>query len=233
VDVALPRYVVSRTACQPEGQGLWDGPVWGPARSLEVAHFHPSGSDHRPRTEAKMRYDDANLYGLFRVEDRYVVCRHEGYQAHVYEDSCVEFFVRPAPDRGYLNFEMSCCGSLLLYYIDDWRRKPHPADSDDEFEAFVKAPCEIGSRVSLFPSLPARIETEIADTVVWTLEFHIPLDVLAHYIGPLGTLAGQTWRANFNKCADGSSHPHWGAWASIGAELNLHQPDRFGVLKFE
>ncbi|HOV73425.1 MAG TPA: carbohydrate-binding family 9-like protein [Candidatus Hydrogenedentes bacterium] len=233
MDHSIPVYTVLRAVNTPDGQRRWDDAPWNDAPVLALANFHPAGSDHHPRAEAKMLYDDANLYGLFRVEDRYVVCRHEGYQAAVYEDSCVEFFVKPKPDRGYMNFEMSCGGNLLLYCISDWRRKSYPAGPDDEFESFVKVPKTIGARVALFHSMPARIDTEITAPVVWTLEFHIPLDVLEEYIGPLRPLAGQTWRANFNKCADASSHPHWATWAPIGPELNLHQPEHFGVLRFE
>ncbi|MCX5759741.1 MAG: carbohydrate-binding family 9-like protein [Candidatus Hydrogenedentes bacterium] len=233
METLLPNYAVSRARTLPEGQGLWDGAAWARAPSLDIAQFHPASSAHRPRVQAKMLYDDTHVYGLFRVEDRYVVCRHEGYQVHVYEDSCVEFFVKPKPDSGYMNFEMSCGGSLLLYYIMDWRRKLHPPEPDDEFERFVKVPRALGSRVALFHSLPSRVEPEIEAPTTWTLEFHIPLAVLEQYTGPLGPLSGQTWRANFNKCADACSHPHWAAWASIGEELNLHQPDKFGVLRFE
>jgi hypothetical protein len=45
-------------------------------------------------------------------------------------------------------------------------------------------------------------------------------------------LSGQTWRANLYKCADLSSHPHWGAWAEIGERLDFHQPSRFGEIAF-
>jgi len=35
------------------------------------------------------------------------------------------------------------------------------------------------------------------------------------------------------QCADDSSTPHWGSAFSIGEELNFHQPERFGTLRFE
>jgi len=115
----LIRYTIRRARRRPELRGLWSGPSWGTVPALEVAHFHPSGSEHRPATLARMQFDERWLYAHFRVRDRWVraVCRR--FQDPVWTDSCVELFVRPRPDRGYFNFEMSCGGVLLLYYIED------------------------------------------------------------------------------------------------------------------
>jgi len=200
---------------------------------LEVKHYHPAGSGHKPVVRARMVYDDEALYGIFHVQDRYVVCTHPGFQSHVFKDSCVEFFVRPKQDQGYMNFEMSCGGHLLSYYIRDWRRKTKPVDLDDEFVDRTKVPWEIGQKVRIFHSMPETLPKEIEKPVEWFLEFHIPFEVLEHYVGPVRPVTGQQWRGNFNKCADGSSHPHWGTWSSLGEELNMHQPDKFGILRFE
>lgn len=229
----LPRYVVRRTGRRPELDGEWDVPVWMRAEVLEVGHFHPASSDHRPLVQARMLYDEEGLYGMFRVEDRYVVCTHTGYMTHVYKDSCVEFFVRPKPDKGYMNFEMNCGGGLLLYYIADCTPKHNPDDPDDEFVEFTKVPADIGSRVHIYHSMPARVYPEIAEAVEWRIEFHIPFSLFETYVGPLGRLCVQEWRANFNKCGDDSSHPHWATWSPIGEDLNLHQPGKFGILHFE
>ncbi len=227
-----PTYTVLRTAEPPCWSGKWDDGAWRQAPVLEVGHFHPKGSSHRPCTQARMLYDAANLYGLFRVQDRYVTCTHPGYQNHAYKDSCVEFFVGPKQDQGYFNFEMSCGGGLLLYHIRDWTLLNDPSRPDDEFVDYMKVPWEVGSRVAIYHSLPAIVAPEIENELEWLLEFHIPLAVLETYLGPLGNIAGQEWRANFNKCADESSHPHWGTWAPIGGDLNFHQPAQFGVIRF-
>jgi len=46
---------------------------------------------------------EEGLCGLFRVEDRYVRSVHTRFGEPVYLDSCVEIFLQPRPDRGYLN----------------------------------------------------------------------------------------------------------------------------------
>ena len=45
---------------------------------------------------------------------------------------------------------------------------------------------------------------------------------------------GVTWRANFYKCADHTSHPHWLSWSVIGSgKFEFHVPEYFGTLEFK
>lgn len=228
----LAPYCVRRATRRPGLEGKWDGPAWAHADTLTVRHFHPNSSDHRPLVQVRMVYDSEGVYGIFRVEDQYVLCTHTEYLGHVYEDACVEFFVHPKPDRGYFNFEMNCGGALLLFYIEDPTRLNDPARPDEEFVRSTPVPKPLGSRVRIGHSLPRVVAPEIETPVVWTLEFHIPFSLFETFVGPLGDAAGQEWRANFNKCADACSHPHWGTWAPLGEELNFHQPHRFGPIRF-
>ncbi len=226
MSLELPEYTIRRAPTKPGLDGQWDGPAWKSVEPLAVTHYHAASSDHHPVVHAKSVYDDDGIYGIFRVEDRYVRCTHTEYQSHVYKDACVEFFVKPKPEKGYMNFEMNCGGSLLLQYIVDPTRK------DDAFEQYERVSEEIGRTVRLFGTMPRRVDPEIADPCTWHLEYFIPFAVFEAYMGPLGKVAGQTWRANFNKCAVENSHPHWGSWSSIGEKFEFHQPDRFGYLHF-
>jgi hypothetical protein len=85
--------------------------------------------------------------------------------------------------------------------------------------------------VLLRSSLPAVVDPEIDAPVDWELAFFVPTEVLEDYVGPIGPLAGQEWRANFYKCGDETSHPHWAAWSPVD-ELNFHLPRCFGTLRF-
>ena len=71
-----------------------------------------------------MLYDANGLYGIFRVQDRYVRCVRTQYHDAVWKDSCVEFFAQPKPDRGYFNFEFNCGGAFLCSYITNPERTP-------------------------------------------------------------------------------------------------------------
>ena len=225
-----PSYSIRRVPERPALQGRWDEPAWREANVLSVDHFMAEhGSDHRPITLAKVAYADDGLFVFFKVTDRYVVCRHTQFQSPVYKDSCAEFFVQPKADKGYFNFEMNCGGSLLVTYIEDSTRTP------TGFKKYTKLPPEADALIQRYHSLPQHMETEQAGPVEWCLEYFIPFSFFERYVGPLGPVQGQTWRANFFKCADESSHPHWATWAPLDPDFagGFHRPDKFGLIRFE
>ncbi len=220
-------YVIRHTRATPEFGGDWDGQAWKHANIVDVAHFHRKSSEHRPRTRAKLLYDDAGVYVLFHVADRYVKCVYSNHQQHVYKDSCVEFFVCPKQRRGYFNFEFNCGGTMLLYYIED-----PTLDESGKMKRFEILPPDALARIRVYHSLPLTVPKEIVEPVEWALEYFVPNALLERYVGPLGPPGERRWRGNFYKCADDTSHPHWGSWALI-EQLNFHQPERFAPLTFE
>lgn len=222
-------YDVRFHACGQDLRGEWDGRRWGGIPGLQLLQFRAEGSSHRPQTSVKLSYNDEGLSGIFRVEDRYVGCLRTAYQSPVYKDSCVEFFVRPCAGRGYFNFEFNCGGVLLCSYITDATR------TAEGFKEFLLLPPEDGRRVRVYASLaqhgPGLVSPEITEPVTWFLEFFIPFGLFEKYTGSLGSLSGQVWSANFFKCGDETSHPHWASWQPLQS-LNFHLPDCFGTIRF-
>ncbi|MCF7838898.1 MAG: carbohydrate-binding family 9-like protein [Candidatus Marinimicrobia bacterium] len=221
-----PHYTVRRAQTPPTGQGHWDDPAWTPADPLEITHFQARSSAHRPRTRARLLYDDTRLFVIFHVADHYVRAVAREYQDMVCWDSCVEFFVQPRGTGGYFNFEVSANGHLLLYYI---REGINP---DGQLNNREPVPPEAVRDLTIHHSLPDRIEPERVGPCEWTIEYAIPLALFARYTGPVTPLTGQTWRANFYKCGDRTSQPHWGMWAPVQTGNSFHQPRFFGWLRF-
>lgn len=225
--VAGPTYTVKRTTVPAGLRGLWDAPPWASANTLEVALFHAKSSSHRPRTRVRLLHDDAHIYLIFQVKDRFVRSVHVNYQDPVCQDSCVEFFVEPLPGKGYFNFEFNAGGTMLLSHILD--ATPAPGG----FKDFSMVKPEVGRKVKVFHSLPRVVDPEMTNPVVWTLEASIPVSIfdacLKETVPPL---AGRTWRANFYKCGDKTSHPHWASWAQIEEKLAFHVPHRFAPISF-
>ena len=219
-------YHVSRAEKPPELQGSWDGNAWRNVPALEVSAFRPEGSAHRPRTDCKLLYDAEAIYAIFRVQDYYVRCVHAGFQADVYKDSCVELFLKPQAGSGYFNFEFNCGGSLLASYVTD------PTRVGGRVKECVLLGVEDDAQIRRFHSLPAAVEPEIAEELVWYLECVIPFIVMEKYTGPFGQVSGQTWHGNVYKCGNETSHPHWGAWSAVH-ELNFHLPECFGEFYFD
>jgi hypothetical protein len=228
-----PSYVVKRARVKPALVGRWEHPTWRGANELRIDHFLPHSteklpaSDHRPDARARVLYDADGLYLHFRVKDKYVRSVATEYRGRVWEDAAVEFFVQPKPERGYFNFEINCGGTMLLSYHEnpDWSgaalRKPGAV------------PWELASQVSIYHSMPEVVEPEIPGPVSWQIEYFVPFSLLEAYVGPLGTVGGQKWRANFYKIAETNSHPHFASWSPILEGVSFHQPLFFGVLRFE
>jgi len=217
---------VRAAGSRPRLRDGWDDPPWSTAEVLEVGHFRPEGSSHRPRTQARLLHVAEGLCGLFRVEDRHVLSVHTRFGDPVYRDSCVEIFLQPKPERGYLNFEMNAGGALRASHITDHRR------TADGFAAFTNLTEEDGRRVGVRSSLPSVVRPEVTDPLGWELAFFVPKSLLEKYVGPIGPMSGEVWQANLYKCGDGTSHPHWASWSPVDV-LNFHLPHCFGTLRFE
>jgi hypothetical protein len=226
----MMHYQIHQTATPPIISGQVEQSVWRQAETLRIAHFHPQSSAHHPQTAAQVLYDAEHLYVRFQVQDQYVRGVYTRYQDPVYQDSCVEFFVMPhsaeGASGGYFNFEINCLGALLLYYIEDPRR------TRTGFEKYTPVPAELMREMSIVPSLPKKVDAEIAAPLTWEITYNIPLTIFEYYLGTLQPEPGAIWRGNFYKCGDQTSHPHWASWSPIGTELNFHQPNYFGRLEF-
>ncbi len=218
-------YGILKATARPEMCGLWNGPVWSIAPILNIDHFRPESTSHQPLVQSKLLYDENCLFGFFLVWDRYVRCIHSGFQAPVYEDSCVELFVQPEIGEGYFNFEFNCGGALLVSYIAD------PTRINGCVAGTIPFSTAEARRVMIYHSLPSTVEPEIVDEITWSLEFAIPFVLFERYIGNPGRLEGQQWRGNLYKCGDKTSCPHWASWSPL-RERNFHAPRDFGVFRF-
>lgn len=205
----------------------WNRPVWSSAETLEVSLFPWKDSGHRPVTKARLLYTGTHLGVLFLVSDRYVRAVTDTYQGPVCCDSCVEFFVAPVPRSNvYFNFEMNCGGTMLLY-------RNRPADERETGEARTPVIEEQSRAITVAHSLPEIVDPEITEPTIWSVEYHIPLALFDSFFESVQYQPGAVWRANFYKCGDHTSHPHWGSWAPVATEKpNFHFPDSFQEIRF-
>ena len=152
--------------------------------------------------------------------------RHQGASCR---DSCVEFFFTPGadPEPGYFNIEMTCVGATLFHH----QREPG-------VERVVMDDAALES-LQLRHSLAGPvIDPERVGPQTCTVGYRVPFAILrngaAEKAAPASPpVAGSVWRANFYKCADQSSHPHWLTWSSVEFERpNFHLKQQFGYLDF-
>ena len=221
------QYTIHRTTDLTSPDANWSRSEWQSAETLEITHFPWEDSGHRPRVEARVLYDEKTLAIIFRVEDRYVRAVAENFQDSVCTDSCVEFFVSPLPDsQAYFNFEVNCGGTMLLHRCPSAVERAAGRDTENVSDAE-------GATIQMATTLSKIVEPELTEPTVWSVEYHVPFALFAQYFGCETPTPGSQWKANFYKCGDQTSHPHWGSWALVETPRpNFHQPDFFQPLVF-
>lgn len=218
------RAIVKPLANLPKAGADWNLPPWRTLPPQLLRNFMGPKPVHCPRTAVKIAYDERGIHVMFRVEDRYVRAVAGVHQDSVCGDSCVEFFFTPGFDvsKGYFNFEMNCGGTILFHY--------HPG----ALERMIEIPAGECDRILKTHSLPRIVDPEIQEPVTWTVSYVIPIALLERYCQVIRPAPEAQWRANFYKCADKTSHPHWLTWSPVDyPKPNFHLPQSFGVLAFE
>lgn len=202
----------------------WLKTQWKKVKPIDIRHYMGKVSVFKPEVQAKMMYDDHNLYVIFRVKDRFVKSVTTEYNGPVSTDSCVEFFFSPDTEfpLRYFNLEVNAGGTPLMFYIlkpmSDLKKL-----SFDELE-----------EIEIAHSLPDTVDPEISDPVTWTIEYKLPLSILSRYSHVSKPAPDVVWKANFYKTGSDTSNPNYLTWSFVdNPEPNFHLPQFFGTLNFE
>ena len=219
-----PVYSVKKLTQPLNIDAKWDKPQWKSIEALELNNYMGDKPAFSPTVQAKMMYDDENIYVIFLVNDQFVRCITKDINGPVWEDSAVELFF--APDTSlplrYFNLEINCGGTPLMHYNIIPRKEVENLKIEDI------------EKIEIAHSLPQIVDPEIREQVTWTLEYRIPIDILRKYSNITQPKPGIIWRANFYKCADKTSNPHYLTWSLVdNIKPDFHLPHFLGILKFE
>lgn len=202
----------------------WNKSQWKKIKPIDIKLYMGKESAFKPQVQAKMMYDDANVYLIFQVKDRFVKSVMTKINDQVSTDSCVEFFFAPDFEHPlkYFNLEINAGGVPLLYYIT----KPMSGLTilkDEEI-----------SQIEIAHSLPSVVDPEITEPVTWNIEYRIPLAMLRKYSNVTNPAPGVIWKANFYKTGSKTSNPNYLTWSFVdNPRPNFHLPQFFGTLKFQ
>jgi len=202
----------------------WNKEQWKKVESIRIKKHMGDLPKFEPVVEAKMMYDDKNVYGIFRVKDRFVQSTVQEYNGSVSENSCVEFFFSPDSSHPlkYFNLEINAGGTPLIFYIE----KP--------WNDFKKLETEDINKIEIAHSLPKKVDPEITEPVTWIIEFRVPIDLLKQYSNVTNPGPGVTWKGNFYKTGSKTSNPNYMTWSFVDHPTpNFHLPQFFGTLKFQ
>jgi hypothetical protein len=177
------------------------------------------GSVEGIRASFDIRHDGSSILLKYFVLEKQVRAVNTEYNSAVWEDSCVEFFLMPAGEIHYYNFEFNAIGTLLAACGSNrHHRTPLPAK-------LLKA-------VETYPSLGRKPIVDLPGPVAWTLEARIPAGLLVR--SQPENLPGLKARGNFYKCGDRLKEPHYLSWKPVlTGRPDFHSPQFFGDLEFE
>lgn len=218
------QYIVKKAPASFDFTNDWNGDGYKNADILNLTKFMGAKPEHFPKVQTKLLYDNENIYVFFKVDDQYVKAAYNKLHDPVCRDSCVEFFFTPSEDisKGYFNVEINCGGTMLMFH-QTVRNENRVDISEDD--------CK---KIKISTSMPKLVDPEIIKPITWTLKYALPIEILENYAKIEKPAQGIKWRANFYKCADSTSHPHWLTWAKVEKpKPDFHRPEFFGTIIFD
>jgi len=185
---------------------------------LTIDTLNWKGYDYKPDVSFSMAYSDSEVFLKYYITENYFKAEKTETNQMVCEDSCVEFFVSPGEDGIYYNLEFNGIGTCLL-------------GSGKDRATSRRADPEIVTKIRRLSTAGTEPVEERVGEFTWTITIAIPFEVFFRH--NISNLKGKTFRANFYKCGDKLSVPHYVTWNEVGTEMpDYHRPEYFGLLKF-
>ncbi|MBT3385284.1 MAG: hypothetical protein HN778_11085 [Prolixibacteraceae bacterium] len=171
-----------------------------------------------PNVKFRIGHVKNEIWLKFYVSEKHILARETKTNGEVYKDSCVEFFIS-VDNNNYYNFEFSCIGTIHLAHGESRNNRK-----------FVDP--AIVEKIKIVSSLGNQPFEEKSGNFEWEMMIRIPLNCFA--FDNLKSLSELKATANFYKCGDETSKPHYITWNPIGVENpDYHRPVFFGKVEFE
>ncbi|MCD8071883.1 MAG: hypothetical protein LUE10_01625 [Alistipes sp.] len=152
------------------------------------------------------------------MSEEYTLARVTENNGPVWTDSCVEFFIS-FDESGYYNFEMNPIGTTLLGFRKERENPTHAPDSAID-------------SIGRIPGMGTEPFDELSGGQQWQLTVRIP--VSSFFMHQIDDLSGVNARANFYKCGDSLTVPHYLSWKPIeNHKPDFHLEQFFGDITFE
>lgn len=169
---------------------------------------------YMPEVSFKIAHSDKAVAVMFEVSEDNVKAVTTESNGPVWEDSCVEFFIKHPVKPGYMNIEINCIGTALAAYRTSRNDASH---FPEEKIASIRRVCSL-------PHEPVDIHEK--GKKWWLIEV-VPFELLGIEGKP------ESLRANFYKCGDKCETMHFLSWNPIGIpQPDFHRPDFFGEIRF-
>ncbi len=175
---------------------------------------------YKPEVKFRIAHNNMAVFLKFYVTEENILAKKTETNSATHRDSCLEFFIDTKKDGNYYNFEFNGIGVTHLAYGPSIKER-----------TFIDANV-IENDIKIRSSLGDKPFDEKKGGHSWELVVAIPVSLFTYDKGL--TLKGLKANANFYKCGDDTSVPHYLSWNPIKTDRpSFHQPDFFGELIFE
>lgn len=186
--------------------------------SIDVINW--SEFPYKPNVSFRIGHANNQIWIVFYVTEKHVLAIRTTTNSSTHKDSCVEFFIDPKQDGHYYNFEFNAIGTTHLAYGPSIRERKFI--DPEKIQSLIQTQSSLGQE---------PLDIKDGDQS-WQLTVIIPAEIFMDD-QPM-ELSKFTANANFFKCGDETTEPHFLSWNPVGTNRpSFHQPQYFGKLVFE
>jgi len=173
---------------------------------------------YKPLVDFRIGHTGTEIWLKYNVQEKHILALETRINGEVYKDSTVEFFIS-VDGRNYYNFEFSCIGTIHLAFGPGRgnRNRVNP---------------ELIKKIEIESSLGNQPFEEKTGNFNWEIMIRIPITCFE--FDSLKTFDALQASANFYKCGDATSEPHYISWNPVETQNpDYHRPEFFGKVFFE
>ena len=237
----VQHYVVYQMKSPILLDGKADEPDWGKAEW--TADFTDIEGDKKPkplfRTRMKMLWDESNLYLLAELEEPNIWATYDTHDQVVYHENDIEVFIDPDGDtHNYYEYELNARNTLFDLLMPMPYRNGGVAKVSWNSKGFQSA-----------VSVDGTLNDPTDKDKKWTVEMKIPFADLQNGEEVQVPTDEQIWKIDFSRVewrtqvidgkyqkmkdtSTGRAYPEYNwVWSPPGL-INMHYPERWGMIQF-
>jgi hypothetical protein len=214
-----PEYVVHRARAPLQIDGVLAEPDWDRAERAGPLVRSLDGKAATAATEARLLWDDQNLYVAFLCEDKNVSGAFFKDDEKLYTSNVVELFLNPSGDSSH---------------YDEIEVAPTNALFDASFAGGPRQGMDLSwsSRARHAVHVDGTLNDASDVDRGWTVELAIPFSALTGMPKPRPE-RGDRWKFNLYRLRQGPGQPGEGQAYSPPMRGDFHALDRFATLRFD
>jgi hypothetical protein len=227
---ALKRYLVRKTPKPIKIDGKLDEPAWKTAPSTGMFVNTMTGEPAQPKTEAKLLWDNQNLYLAFENVDTDVWGTLSERDSKLWTQEMDEVMIDANGDgKGYIELQVAPNGTIFDTYLPTYRKYEDSLDPK-------RKPYDWNSKLKAAVKVDGTLNKRDDQDKGWTVEMALPLaDVngLDSNGVKVPPALGDKWRLNmFRMDSPKDAKAQTALGWSAPMISDFHQLDRFGEIVF-